>query len=559
VYSVSFSPRGDLLAAGYRTAVLVWNLKTLRPLKALPGAILKARFSPDGHFLLTASTNGLILWNVETWGAKRLEIVGLRPNPLDSTDSNEVAIGFSTDGDWIGAVSAAGVRVIRTADFQEMRMLQDSMPRIRFIGFSPSGGTLAACTTNETDVKLWNLENPHETRVLLGHSDSVYAACFTADGNSVATGGADHTIKFWDVRTGSLLHTFRGHEDEIWDLAFSPNGKLLASVSKDGAVKLWDCARLRSRAPFLNPLIPLGFTAKGDLLGLATNNALVAFNPATLEPKSSYEFSGLQGEVDGQDCRLLEDGRTLTVPLRSREQTGWCIRLWDVNEGRFTASLAAEHPIPAYAPTRGFLAAWTPNDTVTIWQLPRATQKYVLTNSGMPAAFSADGTVLAAYNAGKPGVTIWKIGEDNVSKLGWAAADVEEQDGMPALSPDGTLLALGEWNGSIGLWSIPSGRRLASLIGHKRSGISVAFSRDGKTLASISDDCVVRLWHVASARELLDFQLPVSNRRAVMLMFSQDGHYLIGRVWSSDGFLTRVFYAPSFSELASKGAHYSLN
>ena len=55
-------------------------------------------------------------------------------------------------------------------------------------------------------------------------------------------------------------------------------------------------------------------------------------------------------------------------------------------------------------------------------------------------------------------------------------------------------------NGSIGLWNVATGRELARLAGHERAVNSVAFSPDGKTLASGSSEKSVRLWEVEAQR-----------------------------------------------------------
>ena len=71
-----------------------------------------------------------------------------------------------------------------------------------------------------------------------------------------------------------------------------------------------------------------------------------------------------------------------------------------------------------------------------------------------------------------------------------------------AWSPDGRQLATGSDSGLVRRWDAATGKELRRLEGHSSSVTSVAFSPDGNTLASASRDESVRVWDAALSLEL---------------------------------------------------------
>ncbi len=93
-----------------------------------------------------------------------------------------------------------------------------------------------------------------------------------------------------------------------------------------------------------------------------------------------------------------------------------------------------------------------------------------------------------------------------------------------AFSSDGRLLASGSLDQTIKLWDTATGSEIQALPGHMNTVRSVTFSPDGRLLASGSSDQTIKLWETATGREVRT--LPSHKGEILSVAFSPDGNLL---------------------------------
>jgi WD40 repeat protein len=268
----------------------------------------------------------------------------------------------------------------------------------------------------------------------------------------------------------------------------------------------------------------------------------------------------LNGWVDR--TAFSSDGQTLA----SWNLNGNTIELWRVSDGALLRTLTLETSVDSvtFSPDGQALASGSYGNTIQLWQVSNGTLLRTLDTllsglEGYPTsvdsmAFSPDGQSLAL-------VAIW-TGDDYAQHYTaqlWRVSDgtllrtLEAQQIYPwllnwAFSPDGQTFASVTDDTTVQLWRASDGTLLYTLDGHTDSVTSVAFSPDGQILASGSRDTTVRLWRVSDGTLLRT--LEGHGNWVTSVAFSLDGQNLVSvsdsmsdsiQLWRvSDGSLLRT-------------------
>lgn len=437
-----------------------------------------------------AYLQGVTLHNVDFTGAD------LSRCTFTETLGNILWSAFSPNGQLLATCDTdCDVRVWEVKSGKLLLICRGHANWVRFVVFSPDGQTLASCGADWT-IKLWNVQDGVCIKTFIGHEHEVFAVAYSPDGQTLASVSGDRTVKLWSVQDGHCLATLTGHTNWVRAVAFSPDGKTLASSGTDCTIRLWD---LR--------LAILDFGLKEDSIQnhSKSQNRSVERTSSEPQPNSSRRsptskiLSGHSGWV--RSITFSPDGEVLASASSDRT-----IKLWDYETGEclrtYTGHQSGVYSI-AFSPSGDLIVSGSGDRTVRFWDCysdvcvkilyEQTNEVCCVAVSSQHQASSPDDPLRIACVSLDQTMRLWEYPSGQCLKTWYGHTDWA----LPvAFSSDGKTLASGSNDKTVRLWNWQTGDCLKTLQGHTDFIYSLAFSPNGQILASGSTDSSVRLWNV---------------------------------------------------------------
>ena len=282
----------------------------------------------------------------------------------------------------------------------------------------------------------------------------IYCITVSPDNLTLVSGSLNSTAVVCDIRSGRVLRRLEGHRGGLRSVAYSPDGLLVATGSRDCSVKIWEASTgaCRLSLDLSETVYNIVFSIDGSRLAVSTLTTNFLYDLRSRTPRPLREGpTRYDGRARGARAMSLQGDRVIARNAKKAE-------IWSAVTGEQLLELT-EHAENILS------VAFSPD--------------------GAEVAIAADDRTVVVYDS-------WTGQRRQVHEMSLGAHSV-------AYSPEGDLIAMGDYSGRIRVCDAKSGtfvadfeRRIGPISGHE-----LQFTADPRSLLSRSDsNATIHMWNI---------------------------------------------------------------